>query len=159
MLELHFSLDQDQSLKLRIRGNSIRLRLKQSEVAQVAAGESIVEETHFPGAVLTCRLDVSKTDDIEANFADGNLEISLPASKVPGWATTDEVSLTATRNTPDGATLTLLIEKDFSCLAPGHGQDHEDDADSFPQPGAMKIARPDGRERQGSVTYCEFSCR
>jgi len=86
-----------------IRGNSIRLCLKQSEVAQVAAGESIVEETHFPGAVLTCRLDVSETDDIEANFADGNLEISLPASKVPGWATTDEVSLTAAQNTPDAA--------------------------------------------------------
>ncbi len=127
-------------MKLRIRGNSIRLRLKQGEVAQVAAGESIVEETHFPGAVLACRLDVSVTDDIEANFADGNLEISLPASKVPGWATTDGVSLTATQNTPDSATLTLLIETDFSCLEPGHGRDHEDDADSFPHPSAMKGA-------------------
>ena len=75
-----------------------------------------MEETHFPGAVLTCRLDVSETDDIEANFADGNLEISLPASKVPGWATTDEVSLAATQDLPGGATLNLLIEKDFSCL-------------------------------------------
>ncbi len=66
-------------MKLRIRGNSVRLRLKQGEVDQVAAGESIVEETHFPGSVLTCRLDVSETNDIEANFTDGNLEISLPA--------------------------------------------------------------------------------
>ena len=127
-------------MKLRIRGDSIRLRLKRGEVAQVAAGKSIAEETHFPGSVLTYRLDVSETDDIEANFADGNLEISLPASKVPGWATTDEVSLTATQNTPDGATLTLLIEKGFSCLEPGHGRDHEDDADSFPHPSAMKGA-------------------
>ncbi len=127
-------------MKLRIRGDSIRLRLKRGEVAQVAAGKSIAEETHFPGSVLTYRLDVSETDDIEANFADGNLEISLPASKVPGWATTDEVSLTATQNTPDGAILTLLIEKDFSCLEPGHGRDHEDDADSFPHPSAMKGA-------------------
>ena len=124
-------------MKLRIRCDSLRLRLKRGEVAQVAAGKSIVEETHFPGSVLTYRLDVSETDDIEANFADGNLEISLPASKVPGWATTDEVSLTATQNTPDGATLTLRIEKDFSCLEPGHGRD---DADSFPHPSAMKGA-------------------
>ncbi len=127
-------------MKLRLRGNSIRLRLKQGEVDQVAAGESIVEETHFPGAVLICRLDVSETDDIEANFAAGNLEISLPASKVLGWATSDEVSLTATQNLPDGATLNLLIEKDFSCLEPGHGRDHEDDADSFPHPSATKGA-------------------
>jgi len=127
-------------MNLRIRGDSIRLCLKRGEVTQVAAGKSIVDETHFPGSVLTYRLDVSETDDIEANFADGNLEIRLPASKVPGWATTDEVSLTATQNTPDGATLTLLIEKDFSCLEPGHGRDHEDDADSFPHPSAMKGA-------------------
>jgi len=51
-------------MKLRIRGDSIRLRLKQGEVAQFAAGESIVEETHFPGAVLTYRLDVSETNDL-----------------------------------------------------------------------------------------------
>ncbi len=127
-------------MKLRIRGDSIRLRRKRGEVAQVAAGKSIAEETHFPVSVLTYRLDVSETNDIEANFADGNLEISLPASKAPGWATTDEVSLTVTQNTPDGATLTLLIEKDFSCLEPGHGRDHEDDADSFPHPSAMKGA-------------------
>ena len=127
-------------MKLRIRGNSIRLRLKQGEVAQVAAGESIVEETHFPGSVLTCRLDVSETNDIEANFSDGNLGISLPASQVLGWATTDEVSLTATQDLPGGATLNLLIEKDFSCLEPGHGRDHEDDADSFPHPSATKGA-------------------
>ncbi len=123
-------------MKLRIRGDSIRLRRKRGEVAQVAAGKSIMEETHFPGSVLTYRLDVSETNDIEANFADGNLEISLPASKVPGRATTDEVSLTATQNTPDGATLTLLIEKDFACLEPGHARCHEDDADSFPHPRA-----------------------
>ncbi len=127
-------------MKLRIRGNSIRLRLKRDEVAQVAAGESIVEETHFPGSVLTYRLDVSETDDIEANFTDGNLEFRLPASKVRGWATTDEVSLTATQDLPDGATLTLLIEKDFSCLEPGHHRDHEDDADSFPHPSATQGA-------------------
>lgn len=127
-------------MKLRIRGNSIRLRLKRGEVAQVAAGESIVEETYFPGSVLTYRLDVSETDDIEANFTDGNLEFRLPASKVRGWATTDEVSLTATQDLPDGATLTLLIEKDFSCLEPGHHRDHEDDADSFPHPSATQGA-------------------
>ncbi len=40
-------------MKLRNRGDSIRLRLKRGEVAQVAAGKSIVEETHFPGSVLT----------------------------------------------------------------------------------------------------------
>jgi Na+-transporting NADH:ubiquinone oxidoreductase subunit NqrA len=47
-------------MKLRIRGDSIRLRLKVSEVDRIAAGESIVEETHFPDSVLTYRLEVSE---------------------------------------------------------------------------------------------------
>ena len=127
-------------MKLRIRGDSIRLRLKRGEVAQVAAGKSIVEEIHFPGSVLTYRLDVSETDDIEANFTGGNLEFSLPASKVLGWATTDAVSIMATQSLSNGATLTLLIEKDFACLEPGHHRDHEDDADSFPHPSATQGA-------------------
>jgi len=123
-------------MKLRIRGDSIRLRLKRGEVDQVAAGKSIEEETHFPGSVLTYRLDVSESKNIEADFANGKLVVSLPASKVTGWATTDEVSLAETQSLADGSTLTVLIEKDFSCLDPGHGRDHEDDVDSFPHPSA-----------------------
>ncbi len=68
-------------MKLRIPGNSIRLCLKRGEVAQVAAGKSIEEETHFPGSVSTYRLDVSETNDIEANFSGGSLQFSLPHPK------------------------------------------------------------------------------
>ena len=123
-------------MKLRIRGNSIRLRLKRGEVAQVAAGESIVEKTHFPGSVLTYRLDVSENDAIEAEYENGSLMVSLPSPKVADWANSDEVTLAAEQRLSDETTLTLLIEKDFACLEPGHGRGHEDDADSFPHPSA-----------------------
>ncbi len=69
-------------MKLRIRGNSMRLRLKRGEVDQLATGTSIVEETHFPGAVLTYRLDVSENSGISASFDNGSLVVSLPKSKV-----------------------------------------------------------------------------
>ncbi len=127
-------------MKLRIRGDSIRLRLKRGEVDQLAAGKSIVEETHFPGSVLTYRLDVSEKDTITVNYKHDNLVVTLPASKVADWANTDEVSLTATQSLSDDATLTVLIEKDFACLDPGHGRDHEDDVDSFPHPSAASAA-------------------
>jgi hypothetical protein len=123
-------------MKLRIRGDSIRLRLKRGEVAELAAGKSVAEETHFPDSVLTYRLDVSEGNNIEASFAGGNLVVSLPSSKALGWVTNDEVSLTDTQSLANGATLTLLIEKDFECLDPGHGRDEEDDADSYPHPSA-----------------------
>jgi hypothetical protein len=115
----------------------MRLRLKRGEVDQLAAGISIVEETHFPGAVLTYRLDVSADSTISATFDNGNLSVSLPKSKVQAWASTDEVSLFAEQRLPGSNSLSLLIEKDFKCLEPGHHRDCEDDEDTFPHPGAQ----------------------
>ncbi len=124
-------------MKLRIRGDSIRLRLKRGEVDQIAASVSIVEETHFPNAVLTFRLDVSENDDASASFNNGALVVSLPKSRVLDWAGSDEVSLVAEQRLSGEGSLSLLIEKDFSCLEPGHHRDCEDDADTFPHPHAQ----------------------
>ncbi len=121
-------------MKLRIRGDSLRLRLKRGEVDQIAAGSTIVEETHFPDSVLTYRLDVSENRDISASFDRGSLIISLPKSKVSDWAASDEVSLYAEQKLSGAGSLSLLIEKDFSCLEAGHHRDGEDDEDTFPHP-------------------------
>ena len=127
-------------MKLRIRGDSLRLRLKRGEVDLLAAGKSLVEETHFPGAVLSYHLDVTEDDAIQAHFENSSLFIRLPASRVSAWATTDEVSMLAEQVLPGGDKLTLLIEKDFSCLEPGHHRDCEDDEDTFPHPSTRPSA-------------------
>jgi hypothetical protein len=126
-------------MKLRIRGDSMRLRLKRSEVDLLATGASIVEETHFPGAVLTYRLDVSDNSSISANFDNGSLVVSLPRLKVLDWASTDEVSLFTEQQLSGSGSLSLLIEKDFKCLEPGHHRECADDEDTFPHPGAQSI--------------------
>jgi hypothetical protein len=118
-------------MKLRIRGDSLRLRLKRGEVDQIAAGSSIVEETHFPDSILSYRLDVSEDDDMSANFERGSLVISLPKSKVSDWAGSDDVSLSAEQKITGAGSLSLLVEKDFSCL---DHRDGEDDEDTFPHP-------------------------
>jgi hypothetical protein len=124
-------------MKLRIRGDSIRLRLKRGEVDRIAAGGSIVEETHFPQSVLTCRLDVSENSDISASFDNGSVVVSLPKSKVLSWVGSDEVSLHAEQQLSGTGSLSVLIEKDFGCLEPGHHRDCEDDQDTFPHPSAQ----------------------
>jgi len=121
-------------MKLRIRGDTMRFRLKRGEVDQIAAGTSISEETHFPGSVLTYRLDVSEDNDISASFDNGSLVVNVPKSKVLDWAGTDEVSLYAEQKLPGTGILSLLIEKDFRCIEPGHHRDCEDDEDTFPHP-------------------------
>lgn len=123
-------------MKLRIRGDSIRLRLKVGEVSRVAAGESIVEQTHFPDSVLTYRLEASVNGDTTTSFRDGNLVVQLPRADLEEWAGSDSVSLCIEQDVADAGSLSLLVEKDFECLAPGHHRDCTDDEDTFPHPNA-----------------------
>lgn len=80
-------------MKLRIFGDSIRLRLKRTEVDRITAGASISEETHFPGSILSYRLEVSVDPVISASFDTGSLVVSLPKSEVSGWASSEKASL------------------------------------------------------------------
>ena len=123
-------------MKLRIRGDSVRLRLKVSEVNRIAAGETIVEQTHFPNSVLTYRLEASENGGSTTSFKDGNLVVRLPRADLEKWAGSETVSLSSEQNVADAGTLSLLIEKDFECLAPGHHRDCEDDENTFPHPNA-----------------------
>jgi len=123
-------------MKLRIYGDSIRLRLKVNEVSRIAAGESIVETTRLPGSVLIYSLEVSETAGFSATFSDGKLVVTLPKVDAEKWASSDEVSLLSEQPLAGAGTLSLLVEKDFTCLEPGHHRDCMDDEDTFPHPSA-----------------------
>ena len=76
-------------MKLRIRGDTVRLRLKRSEVERIAAGDSIAEQTHFPGTVLTYRLEAGSGRRIsgmrESRRQSPGLRMSgFPARSAPG---------------------------------------------------------------------------
>ncbi|MGB5163841.1 MAG: hypothetical protein WBN09_07595 [Woeseiaceae bacterium] len=122
-------------MKLRIRGDSIRLRLKQSEVREVATGKSIVETTRFPDATFCYRLELVDGDSCATTFSGGTMTIGLPRDAVVAWASGNEVAIKHEQMLADGA-LTVLVEKDFACLTPGDHRDHDDDADTFPHPDA-----------------------
>ena len=108
-----------------------------SEVKRIAAGMSIVEETSFPGSKLAYRLEVTENDGVAATFDADGLVVSLPKAEVQEWAETDRVSLFAEQDLGDAGVLSLLIEKDFKCLEPGHHRDCADDDDTFPHPSAQ----------------------
>jgi len=124
-------------MKLRIYGDSIRLRLKIGEVDRIAAGERLVEVTHLPDSTLTYCLEVSETGGFAARFSDGKLVVTLPKADVDKWASTDEVSLHSEQSIAGAGMLSLLVEKDFKCLEPGHHRDCVDDEDTFPHPSAQ----------------------
>jgi len=123
-------------MKIRICGNSVRVRLKRSEVEEIASGNRLIEDTHFPGSVLRCRLESAEGAEFVANFGDNILLIRLPAVEVARWAASDEVSIFAEQDVGGPSTLSLLVEKDFQCLSPGHHRTGEEDEDTYPHPEA-----------------------
>ena len=121
-------------MKLRVRADSIRLRLGQSEVRRLA-DEGIVEEsTHFAPGGLPFVYALRARDDaagIGASFDKSRLVVTVPHALARQWATTDRVSLEASQPAGDGRSLRILIEKDFECL---DGPPGENQADAFPNP-------------------------
>ena len=61
------------------------------------------------------------------------MTVRLPETTVLAWATTDQVSIRGEQQLEDGATLGILVEKDFQCLTE---REDEDESDMFPHPQA-----------------------
>lgn len=117
-------------MKLRIRGNSVRIRIMQSELKQLMEQGAIEEHVHFPeGNVLTYRLKVDAA--FRASFENNLIEVSIDESDADIWMRSDELSLKTTIDVTKSSQLSLLVEKDLACLTPREG---EDDSDAFPNP-------------------------
>lgn len=121
-------------MKLRIKGNSIRLRLTQTEVNQIGKGEEVRESVSFGkekpafSYVLCTASDMSK---VKVRYAHDELLISFPYAQAQFWATTSMVGMEEMLNLDDDDTLHILVEKDFQCL---HKRPNEDESDHFPNP-------------------------
>jgi hypothetical protein len=122
-------------MKLRISGNSIRLRLGRSEVARMVTKGVVEESTTFdiPGRQRLVYVLRSAPDSsaVTATFVDGQLVVRVPAELVCAWGTTDQVGIDAVQAASDGGVLKILIEKDFECIDAPVG---ESQADAFRRP-------------------------
>lgn len=117
-------------MKLRIQGNSLRLRLNQSEVAQFSKTGFVEDRIQFgPGAKFVYTLEASSSlPEPQASYQDSWLRVEIPAAAAKEWYTTDRVSLSGEQPIEAGQVLSILIEKDFQCV---HG---DRDPDAFPNP-------------------------
>ncbi len=119
-------------MKLRIRGNSIRIRVSKSELAGLAETGSTEDAVRFsPTAELRYRLEVAPSGGVEARFAGAVVTIAVPRPRLETWLAPEAVSISAEQAIGGGQTLRILVEKDYTCLAPRAG---EDDSDLFANP-------------------------
>lgn len=119
-------------MKLRIKGNSVRLRLTQAEVLQFAEQGRVDEMTHFPsGIAFGYSLQCSRVEEVSASFPAGRVVVNVPEAAAHQWTSSEDVGIEARleNGTKDG--FHVLIEKDFQCMQP---RPHEDESDNFPNP-------------------------
>lgn len=116
-------------MKLRTTQNSIRLRLRKSEL-QLLKAEGLVEESvQFPnGLVFSYALIIDDTtEDIKASLIGSLMRVHLPELLAEEWITTNKVSLETTIPLAGDQTLYILVEKDFPCK----DREDEDKDDTF----------------------------
>ena len=122
-------------MKLRFRDNSLRLRLNQTEVEKLAAGETLKESIDFPGnSALTYILQSHPAADPQAFFADNRIQIAAPKAMLADWAQSEDIGLYFTLPT-GAAPLKIAIEKDLVCI---DGPADERDPKAFPRALAEK---------------------
>ena len=121
-------------MKLRIRDNSVRLRLTRAEVDRLRDDGLVSARTGFPGGREFEYIVESSPASVKpaAFLSECVITVRLPETAVLAWANSEQVSIREEQLLDDGK-LTILVEKDFACLAPREG---EDESDMFPHPDA-----------------------
>ncbi|HEY0429291.1 MAG TPA: hypothetical protein VGC76_16035 [Pyrinomonadaceae bacterium] len=120
-------------MKLRLRENSIRLRLLQTEVRRLTETGFVAETITFgKSQSFVYRLQISdEAKEISADFQNGEITIEIPRNIVDKWINTGRVGLQTEQEFGGDKPLSILIEKDFVCVErPGD----TDNADAFPHP-------------------------
>ena len=116
-------------MKLRVKDDSVRLRLTQSEVAALAKGEPVAGQTRLGAMVLVYGVRPGQTASL---VVDGlTIWAEAPMASIQAWASSDDEGMRW--NVPNGVGETAVhVEKDFACLKPRGAED----ADTFPHPNA-----------------------
>ena len=121
-------------MKIRIKGNSLRLRLTKTEVANFKTHGFISDETHVLDGVFSYKL--SRNEDVEAlqaRWTGAGFEVLVPVNQANQWVESDEIGFQQIQILPVGTGLFLFVEKDFVWL----DNNFEDQSDNYPNPNAV----------------------
>lgn len=120
-------------MKLRLRENSIRLRLLQSEIKLLKETGAVSETITFGvSQILIYRLQISDAREIQASFEGNKIIVEIPLQMANNWINTEQIGLKFKQNV-DAKSLSILIEKDFVCIERPFDADNKD---AFPHPTA-----------------------
>ena len=121
-------------MKIRIKGNSVRIRLTRTEVENLCEHGVISETTRFPSDTFTYEvLLTDEQENLNASIENTCIRFYLPQKLAENWPDNETVGFDAYVPLDNEATLHLLLEKDFQCLEVRS----EDESDQYPNPKAL----------------------
>lgn len=118
-------------MKLRIKGNSIRMRLSKTEVEELVSGSLLHDSTSFGNNSFGYAVQpVNRGESLTAGFDKNIITLYVPASLLKEWSTNSIVGFEASMPLENSGKLHLLLEKDFKCL----DESFDDQSDFFDNP-------------------------
>lgn len=121
-------------MKIRIKGNSIRIRVTKSEVERLATEGFVEEYTSFIDNRFVYALQRSADlNELSAAYCGNKITVFVPAAFADEWSQNDLVGCSAQMRLNERESLFLLLEKDFACL----DNTLEDQSDNYSNPGKI----------------------
>ena len=117
-------------MKIRIKGNSIRYRLTQTDVNYFEKAGMLTDHIDFGNAQLIYAIERSEAEaDLRVTFEHNIITLYVPLKMAQEWFSTNRTGFSVQQDN-----LHLLLEKDFQCL----DNVEEDQSDNYPNPLAGK---------------------
>jgi len=115
-------------MKLRLDKNSLRLRVKKSDLETLCEKSTISESIGFPGGSFNYSLSISDIEtEVMANMKGSSLEVMIPSHTASVWINSDETGIYHSIHFDNEHSLNITIEKDFPCKE----RPEEDTSDTF----------------------------
>jgi hypothetical protein len=124
-------------MKLRIKGNTVRIRLTRTEVERFGREGYIEASTAFVSNVFTYALQAMPDEygkELSADFKDCMLTVYMPQKLAEHWTGSDILGVDTWMDVDNGEKLYLLLEKDFKAV----DEPVEEQSDNYENPLAYK---------------------
>ncbi len=125
-------------MKLRCVHNSIRIRIKKSELQKLDSEGILTETVSLGGTTMfafALGVDAMR-DEVNAELVDNLLAVHIPLVQAQQWINSNQVGIEVNYPLENGENLHILIEKDFPCI----DREDEDKSDTFTE---LATKKPD----------------
>lgn len=118
-------------MKLRIKSNSIRIRLTKTEVSTLASTGYLEEQTLFADNKFVYAIKcMGNGNELSASLDINKITMFVPAALIKNWPKNNVVGFNTNIPVAENGSLYLLLEKDFACL----DETIEDQSDNYENP-------------------------